>query len=229
MIVAIHQPNFLPWIGFFNKIKNSDLFVFLDDVQFERGKTFTSRTRILINGQENWLTVPVVNKSELIAIKDIKVDKSFIWKHKHLRTLELNYKKHPYFNEVFKILEDIYKNETVFLIDYNISFILRICDYLDIRKKIINSSDIEGVTDKNSWEKLLYILIKTEAKIYLSGSGEGSKRYVNESDLRKNDISLLWQDYNMQTYIQKNSRDFVSHLSIIDLLFNYGKNATRFI
>lgn len=229
MIVAIHQPNFLPWLGYFSKLKNSDLFIFFDDVQMERGKSFTSRTKILINGNENWLTIPVLNKSELLDIKDITVDKNFIWKKKHLRTIELNYKKHPHFKEVYPLLEEVYHQENELLIDYNIPFILNICDYLGIQTKFKKSSDIKSVANKTGWEKILFILIELKADTYLSGSGEGSKRYVNENDLLKNNLKLLWQDYNMLIYRQHNSNDFISHLSIIDLLFNCGKNAVQYI
>jgi len=229
MTVAIHQPNFLPWIGYFNKIKNSDLFVFLDDVQFERGKTFTSRTKIIINENENWLTVPVMNKSELLQIKDINVDKNFKWKKKHLKSIELNYKKYPYFNEVFSIIVEIYKKESEFLIDYNIPFILSICKYLEINTRFVKSSELLNTSEKSGWEKLLGILIEVKADTYISGSGEGSKRYVNKIDLLQNNINLEWQAYKTKKYAQLNSKNFISDLSIIDLLFNYGNNAVQYI
>lgn len=229
MVVAIHQPNFLPWIGYFNKIKHSDLFVLLDDVQFERGKTYTSRTKIIVSGNQNWLTIPVMNKSELVPIKEIAVDKSFKWKKKHLRTIELNYKKHQFFDEIFHLIKEVYKKESEFLIGYNIPLIINICAYLGISTKFVKASEIKSVPDKHGWEKLLLILQKVNADIYISGSGEGSKRYVIEEDLIKNNTKLIWQSYKTHPYSQLNSPKFYSHLSIIDLLFNYGKNAVQYI
>ncbi len=229
MKIAIHQPNFLPWLGYFNKILKADTFVFLDDVQFERGKTFTSRTKIFINGKENWLTIPVINKSELIKIKDIKVDTNFRWKKKHLRTIELNYKKHPFATEIFPIISEVYKNGGNYLMEYNLPLIMKFCNYMKIKTDFINSSNLKFNSDKAGWEKLIVILNEVKADEYLSGSGAGSKRYVKESDLWKNNISLAWQNYLIKPYNQFNCNNFVSGLSIIDLLFNHGKSSLKYL
>lgn len=229
MKVAIHQPNFLPWLGYFNKIKQVDVFVFLDDVQFERGKTFTSRTKILINNNESWLTIPIKNKSDLRNINDIQVDSPLLWKKKQLKTIEMNYKKSPYFNEIFDLIQKIYSQDIQLLVDYNIPLIIEICKYLDIQTKFIKSSNLIESKEKIGWDKILFILKEIKAEIYLSGSGEGSKRYVNEYDLLKNSIKLEWQTYVMKEYTRFNSAKTLSHLSIIDLLFYKGKDAIHYI
>ncbi len=232
MKIAIHQPNFLPWIGYFNKINQVNKFIFLDDVQFERGKTYTSRTKILVQGKEFWLTVPVTNKSELLDIKDMQVESSFFWKKTHLKTLFLSYKKAPYFEEVFPIIETIYSQKSIYLIDYNIPLIEKICQYLAINVKFIKSSEIENI-GKNAvgMNKILNILLSTNAEEYISGNGSGSKRYIDEKLLNKNNISLKWQNFIIKEYNQcnKNDADFTPALSIIDLLFNHGKKSINFI
>jgi hypothetical protein len=230
MKVAIHQPNFLPWIGYFNKIRQVDKFVFLDDVQFERGKTFTSRTKILVQGKEFWMTVPVNNKSALMNISDIQVDSSFIWKKKQLKTLMLSYKKAPFFDEVFSIIDLVYSQKSTFLIDYNIPLIENICTYLGFRIEFKRSSEIIN-QDKSAigMEKILDILLNTEATRYVSGSGVGSKRYINEPLLNKNGIELEWQNFEMMQYPRINNTEFISHLSIIDLLFNCGINSVKYL
>ncbi|HQI69627.1 MAG TPA: WbqC family protein [Bacteroidales bacterium] len=230
MIAAIHQPNFLPWIGYFHKIKNSDIFVFLDDVQFEQGKTFTSRTKIICSGAENWLTVPIKKKSELKDIKDTSVDDNFIWKKKHLKTLQLNYCKAPFFEEVFSILEKNYNTNGIYITDYNIPLITDICEYLNIKTQFICSSHIVQSNDLKGWDKILAIILELKADFYLSGSGAGSKRYVNADDLMKHNIRLEWQKYTTVEYAQVNNKGvFIPNLSIIDLLFNYGKEAINII
>ena len=221
MIISIHQPNFLPWLGFFNKIVQSDVFVFLDDVQFERGKTFTSRTKLVVNKQESWLTIPTKDKSDLKNINEIEIDNPLLWKKKHLKTIEMNYKKTPYFNEVFELIQQVYMQDNNLLVNYNMPLIIEICIYLDIKTKFIQSSNLMQSKEKQGWDKILSILKKMEATTYISGSGEGSKRYVNQSDLTANGINLEWQEFNHPTYPQLHG-EFISHLSIIDALFNVG-------
>ena len=229
MKVAIHQPNFLPWIGYFNKIRQVDKFIFLDDVQFERGKTYTSRTKILVQGKEFWMTVPVNNKSALMNIRDIQVDSSFIWKKKQLKTLMLSYKKAPFFDEVFSIIDLVYSQKSTFLIDYNIPLIENICTYLELHVEFQRSSEIIN-QDKSAigMKKILNILITTEATKYISGSGAGSKRYIDEQLLSKREIDLEWQKMKMIQYPQINN-EFKSHLSIIDLLFNCGPESGKYL
>jgi hypothetical protein len=229
MKLAIHQPNFLPWSGYFHKIAMVDTFVLLDDVQFERGKTFTSRTKIVISGVENWLTIPIIQKSDFIQIKDASVDPSFIWKKKHLRTLELNYRKTPYFDEVFELVATAYENSSEKLVDYNIPLIKSICNYLNIKTQLITSSSIQECTDLSAWDKLLKIITTLQADTYVSGSGAGSKRYVNQVQLSEHNITLEWQQYQHSEYKQFNSKQFIPNLSIIDMLFHKGKEAVEYL
>ena len=126
MKIAIHQPNFLPWIGYFHKIAQVDKFVFLDDVQLPRGKSFCYRAKILLSGKEIWLSIPLTGKSQKPLIKDTKVDINQNWKVKHLKTLEFNYKKQNCFDDIFSIIEKVYKTNSTFLIDYNIPLITKI-------------------------------------------------------------------------------------------------------
>jgi hypothetical protein len=227
--IAIHQPNFLPWIGYFNKINHADTFVFLDDVQFERGKTFTSRTKIIASRSEYWLTVPVLGKSELSPIKDIKVDCPKIWKRKHLKTLELNYKKHPHFESVYELICNAYQHDFDYLKEYNILLIKSICQFLNIETSFINASDLVHGNNLKGWAKIISILQELEADEYLSGAGAGSKRYIDETDLSNKNIRISWQNFQIIPYPQFEVQNFISHLSIIDLLFNHGKASISFI
>lgn len=228
MKVAIHQPNFLPWLGYFNKIKQVDFFVFLDDVQFERGKTFTSRTKIIANNQEHWLTIPIKNKSDLNKINKTEVDISQNWKYKHLKTLEMNYKKTLYFNEIFKIIERVYEQEDSLIVNYNIPLIIEISSYLNFNTQFIRSSNIESSKDKQGLDKLLCILKEMQATTYISGSGAGSKRYVKEDEFQACGIDLEWQLYEHPTYPQLSvGGDFIPNLSIVDALFNCGREGTK--
>jgi WbqC-like protein family len=228
MKAAIHQPNFLPWVGFFNKIKSVDLFIFFDDVQFERGKTYTSRTKILIQGNETWLTIPVTNKSSLILIKDIEVVTDTNWKSKHLKCLSLNYKKAPYFEEIFQIIEKTYRVNSRYLIDFNIPLIKDICQYLKVSTELKLSSELD-IANAKAGDKILSLLKSVNANEYLSGSGMGSKRYINDKEFELAEIKLSWQEFIQTPYHQYGAQNFVSNLSVIDLLFNMGKDSCQII
>src|SRR5262245_30980573 len=112
MIVAIHQPNFLPWLGYFSKLLHCDTFVLFDDVQFPRGKTFVNRVQIKTPQGPNWITVPIADKSDLALIKDSRIAPDPSWKRKVLRTLEVSYAKAPYTKNYLPGLTEIIEAAT---------------------------------------------------------------------------------------------------------------------
>jgi WbqC-like protein family len=228
MKVAIHQPNFFPWCGYFNKIKAVEVFIFLDDVQFERGKTYTSRTKIIVNGQEQWLTVPVQNKSGLSLIKDIKVEVPYFWKRKHLKTLQVNYKKALFYEEVFPLIEQIYSINSDYLVDYNTAMLMLISAYLGFKTEF-RCASLLSIIDTSGSERIINILKNVSARSYLSGKGEGSRRYINVNEFIANNIFLEWQDYKVIPYKQLNTKDFIPNLSIIDMLLNCGKESAMLL
>jgi hypothetical protein len=229
MKVAIHQPNFLPWIGFFNKISLADTFVLFDDVQLERGKTYTQRTKILVGQSEKWITLPVINKSDLVLIKDAQVEPSFTWKRKILKTIEFNYINSPGFADVFTIIQNVFKRNSKFLIDYNVPLIIELSEYLGIKANFVLSSEIKSLSDKKGKEKLLGIIKHRKADIYISGKGEGSRRYVNDEEFSENGIKLIWQEFEYKEYPQVKSVNFVQGLSIVDLVMNCAKESINYL
>lgn len=226
--VSIHQPNFLPWLGYFDKIARSDIFIALDDVQLVRGKSFTCRAKILAQGKELWLTIPVLNKSDKILIKDSIVDNRQNWKKKHLKTLYLNYKKSPFFDEIYEHINQIYDINSDNLVDYNIEFIRRTCSLLGLNKTLINSSDIPSM-DQIGLEKIIDLIQAAGGTKYISGTGAGSKRYIDEEMFNKKQIELIWQPEIEFIYPQSNTEYFVKNLSIIDVLFNAKEKLTDYI
>ena len=225
MIVSIHQPNYIPWLGFFNKISNSDVYVVFDDVQFPRGKDYANRNQIKTNNGKLWLTVPVLDKSKLKPWNTIEINNNG-WVNKHLTNIESFYKKSLYFNDYFPDLEKIYKKNHNLLIDLNLDIIKYLIKKLDINTKIVFSSEYK--TDLTGLDKILFILEQLDATKYISGGGEGSKRYINETSFNEKRIELTWQKYTHPIYTQQ-FNNFESHLSILDLLFNEGPNSKNFI
>lgn len=224
MIVAIHQPNYLPWIGFFNKILKSDLYVVFDDVQFPRGKDFAYRNKIKTNSGAIWLSVPIKNKSQLITWNEVLIDNTSNWRHKHLRSIELSYKNSKYFKNYFDSINKIISDSYEKIMMLNIELIKYFLDALEWRGKIIYSSELD--VQKSGSEKILGILQKLNATEYISGEGAGSTRYISEAEFAKKGIKLVWQNFNHPIYSQLHG-EFIPEMSIIDLLFNCGPGISR--
>lgn len=225
MIVSIHQPNYIPWLGFFSKIIRSDVYVVFDDVQFPRGKDYANRNQIKTNNGKLWLTVPVIGKSDLKPWNTIEINNNG-WVDKHLSNIESFYKKAPYFNSYFPEIKEILSKNHSLLIDLNIDLIKFFLHCLESDTQIVFSSQFK--TEKTGLDKILLILKELNTTEYISGEGEGSRRYIDENIFKQNNIKLTWQQYNHPIYNQQFS-DFVPYLSIIDLLFNEGPNSKHII
>jgi hypothetical protein len=213
---GIHQPNFLPWPGYFYKIANVDEFVFLDNVDIEIGgsKAITHRTKINSQNGASWLSNPI-QKSQSKIISELTYVHSD-WKEKNLKTIFLNYKKAPYFNEVFPLVEKIFTFESNNLSDFNINSISVICNYLGIKTNFSKASELNLIdTDRNG--RIIEICKSRNCEVYFSG--KGAVNYHDESLFEAHGVTIKYTDFSPKTYIQIHG-EFVPGLSIIDLLFN---------
>ena len=200
MIVSIHQPNYIPWLGFFHKILASDTYVIFDDVQFPRGKDYANRNEIKTNNGKMWLTASVLDKKSLKPWNQIEINNNG-WKEKHLKNIKSFYQKSEYFDHYYDALEYIYSQNHKFLMELNLDliiFFLAIFDKTNIN--IVTSSSIK--TDLKGLDKILYILKTLKATKYISGNGEGSKRYIDEQLFKDNNIELVWQEYKIRFKIR---------------------------
>ena len=225
MIVSIHQPNYIPWIGFFHKILLSDTYVVFDDIQFPRGKDYANRNQIKTNNGKMWLTASVLGKKELKPWNQIEINNNG-WKEKHLNNIESFYKKTPYFKSYFLFLKRIYETNHKLLLDFNLDLFIFFLGCLNKECNIVLSSDIK--TKLTGLDKILYILKNQNTTKYISGDGEGSKLYINEQLFKDNNIELVWQNYKHPTYNQLYG-EFIPYLSILDLLFNEGPKSKDII
>lgn len=227
MVVSIHQPNYLPWLGYFDKIANSDIFVIFDNVQYPRGKNhFGNRNKIKTNTGDKWLTVSLLGKSELKNFNQIQLNTNG-WEQEHIRLIENFYKKSPYFDKYFDNLKNILQKKYTNLSELNIELLQYFISQLDIDTKIILSSDI--CSDNISGDqRILYILEKLNCSSYISGTGPGSLRYIKEDDFKQRNIELIWQHYSHPVYNQQYG-EFIPYMSIIDLLFNEGPNSKNIV
>ena len=225
MIVSIHQPNYIPWLGFFHKLLLSDTYVVFDDVQFPRGKDYANRNQIKTNNGKMWLTASVLGKKDLKPWNQIEINDNG-WREKHLKNIKSFYQKSPYFDTYYSMIEYIYNQNQKLLIELNLDLILLFLGCLDKDIDIITSSNIK--TKLIGLDKILYILKEIGATEYISGDGEGSKRYIDEQLFKDNNIKLIWQNYKHPTYKQLHG-DFKPYMSILDLIFNEGPNSKDII
>ncbi len=224
-IFAIHQPNFFPYIGYFSKILQSDIFVFLDVVQIPRGKSFASRNRIKTPNGEFFLIAPL-RKSSGQEGKLTYREASFAdgnWREKHLKTLRANYTKAPFFEEIFGHLQKLYDANLDFL-DFNLKGIRWALENLGIETRLVLLSDL--VKEPNLKNDLIIQIGEAlSAKTYLCGKG-GGLEYTDPKYLHDTaGISVEYTSYSAPTYPQL-WKSFVPNLSILDPLFNLGFEGT---
>jgi len=225
MKIAIMQPTYLPWIGYFDLMDQVDAFIFLDDIEFSK-QSWQQRNRIKTNQGELWLTVPVKNKNKTQLIKEIRIDNNQKWQKKQFKTIELNYKKSQHFNKYKCFLEKLYCSENDNLTELNIKLILWVKEKLMLNCKIIKSSELE-LGKGNKVERLIKICQKFKSDEYLSPLG--SKEYIEKNNLfEKHGIKLKYQNFVHPEYTQLFG-DFLPYMCILDLLFNEGEKAIEII
>lgn len=225
MILSIHQPNFIPWLGFFYKLKLSDSFVFLDDAQFSKN-SFINRNKIRTPQGENWITLPVQSSGKFGQnINEVEITNYNVTKRKILSSIKMNYSKARYFSDYFGEFEDIFNKNEGNLSNLNIDLILLINKILNINTKVVLSSHLDNI-QTNSTERLISICKKMNCSIYFSGFG-GSK-YQDENLFAENNIELKKTDFIHPLYPQLWG-DFIPNLSVIDLIFNCGVESKNFL
>lgn len=225
MIISAHQPNYIPWIGYFHKMAWVDKFVLADDVQYS-SQSYTNRARIKTARGKLWLTVPVLTKGlGFPLIKDVRIDQSKNWQQKHWQSLQVNYSSSPYFGEYAPYFEEIYQKEWDFLVDLNISFLELIRGFLGIQTPIFQNTQLV-LRATNPSERIIDMVKAMGGSTYISGRG-GSLNYLQEDLFQEAGITLDFDEFSHPTYSQQ-FEDFIPGLSIIDLLFNEGPDCRRF-
>lgn len=221
MVLSGHQPNYLPYPGLIGKIMHSDKFIYVSNVQFEK-KSWQNRNRIKGANGEIVLTVPVLTKGKFTQkISEVQINNKEQWKKKHFSAIDLNYRKSDFYKKYIDFFDDLYRREWNSLNELDIYIMNWLIDHLDIKTEIFYDTDYEFEGRNN--ELLVNMTQKLACDTYLSN--RGSENYVDISCFTENQLNHVYIDYIGKKYKQCFKGE-IPFLSIFDMLFNIGKDAT---
>ena len=227
MIVAAHQPHYLPWLGYLDKLAKCELFVVMDDLQYET-QNFQNRQRMKLADGPHWLTIPLLRGAQTDRVLDKRIDNTgrgsrHHWQHRHRRTLEVHYGRAPHFERYAADLEDVYVRRWDWLVDVDLHILDLARKWLGVTVPIVRASSL-GVGGAKT-DRILSLCAATGATTYLSGGG-GSRGYLDTERLARAGVATIWQRFQHPTYPQRYAGlGFVSHLGFLDLLFQCGPDS----
>lgn len=213
----------MPWLGYFDKMDRSDVFVLLDNVQYKK-REYQNRNRIKTSQGWAWITVPVLEKSSW-KINEVLINDTFEWRKRHLHALELNYGKSLYFGNYINLFREFYLKEWRVLSDVNRAGVMLLKDILGISSEVVRASDMEGLREEPTL-RLIDICRKVGADTYLSG--RDGRNYMNMELFEEAGIRVLFQDFRHPVYPQLFG-GFEYFMSVVDLLFNCGGDSIEVI
>jgi hypothetical protein len=218
VIVSAHQPNFAPWLGFYDKARQSDVLVLLDTVQFiKRG--YQNRTQVKASNGPQWLTVPVISKGRYDqATRDVEIDETTKWRPVHLRTLRTVLAKAPYRDELIDVVEPIYARDDVHeLVALNVALIRAVADRLGLTTRLVLASELDV---PGSSTRLMVNLTKAVGgDVYLSGPT--GRKYLEPERFPAAGLELRYHEFTLFEYPQLHG-EFVPGLSCFDYVANCG-------
>jgi hypothetical protein len=225
-VVAVHQPNFLPWLKLLDKILASDVYVAYDTVQYTKSE-YHSRQRVRTYTGELWLTVPlrkVPGTRQLI--RDVRIDNGQPFRHRHLRLLRGAYGRAEFFDEVFPIVEEVYEHQHEQLVDVNLHLIEAICRYLGRDVRIVPASALPHAGDNT--DRLIQLVRGVGGQIHLTSTYGTGRRYIDWSRVQSAGISVQSQVFEHPVYAQA-WPGFIPDLAALDMLFTCGRAAAQIL
>ena len=228
MTAAIHQPLYFPWIGYLDKMAKVDKFIFLDSVAMTKPSPITRNRFLTENGVDKYLTIGIISKNHLnLKISDVKLNPmdSLNSLEKHKNFLKFNYRKSPYFNEIWESVESLLNYSGDSLLNLLITTIDYLRNVFAIKTDLILQSKIGFNEELKNNELLISLLKSINTHTYLSGVG--AKGYMNDKLFKDAMIDVCYQKYDPIVYKQFNTPDFIPNLSSLDLLFNCGLEESK--
>lgn len=221
--LVVLQPGYLPWLGYFDQMRRADVFVHLDDVQFDK-HGWRNRNRVKGPKGVSWLTVPVLHSGRFgQAILEVQIDRRNNWRHKHLATVRQLYAKAPFLQTMGPQLASLLERDWERLVDLDLALVDWLALTLDISTPRVRSSQLGIMGERN--ERLLSLCEHFGATRYLSGSA--ARSYLNVQEFDRAGVEVVWHDYVHPVYPQQHG-SFVSHLSALDFVLNRGPGPIDF-
>lgn len=224
MNIAIHQPQYLPWLGYFAKMDQVDCFVLLDNVQFKKNE-WQNRNRIKTAAGWQWLTVPVLHRFPQ-PLSEVRIDHDAPWSRKHLQALLSNYAAAPFFDVYRPFFQEMYARKWCLLADLNRAYLTYLVEALGIRTRVVRASTLAVPEGIMSTARLVAICQALGADTYLSGAG--GRDYLEVERFEAVGIRVCFQTFQCPRYLQCFGA-FVPNLSIVDLLCNCGDRSLRIL
>lgn len=217
--IVIHQPDFMPYLGFFDRLLHADTYVVLEVAQYVNGtsKSWMNRDKIKTAKGEQWITVCVKKAPRETQIKDILLLDDGKWQKNNLGLLHQNYRKAPYYHEIMPYVERLYGGSYTHFWQFGFASIQMLLELFAIDIEIVFSSDLHPQGKNN--DMIVDIMQKLGARTYLSGTGAAD--YYDPAVYERAGIRVIWQSFEHPVYPQQFG-DFIPYLSSIDLLFNCG-------
>ncbi len=223
--VSVHQPNFMPWLKLLDKILGSDVYVAYDTVLYTRSE-YHARQRIKRAGRADWLSVPLVKvPGTQQLIKDVRIDGSQPFRAQHLRLIRLAYGKSEHFDEVYPVIESVYRKDQALLVDLNLDLISALCAYLDSTVRIVPASTLER--DKTTAElgdntqRIVDMVRTVGGTIHLTSTYGTERQYIDWPRVQAAGLGIWSQEFEHPMYEQAGT-DFLPHLAALDMLFHCG-------
>ena len=219
--VAIHQPNFLPWLGYFDKMLRADVFIVMDNAQYVKsGGTWSNRVKAMISGEPRWLTMPIVrNYHGLRTYGEIEIDDTGNWRTKAIKSLQAAYARTPHFREVMPLVESLLVHPTRSLVELNVNAALQILQAIGLAPRQIVFGSTLTCTGQAT-DLLIEMVRAVGGTTYLCGGG--AEGYQEDDKFATAGLKLQYQSFRHPEYPQRTGVPFAPGLSIVDALFWCG-------
>lgn len=224
--VAIHQPHYFPWLGYFDKMAKVDIFIVLDEVQLTDKSNMFRNIFLSKSGAAKYLTIPFEKKRYMEkACRELTMNQNVAWQENHRNFIKDNYRKAPYFKEVWDKISYIFEKKYDLYYDTVMDSLNVVKEMLNIHTIIMNQSEFRKGSDSKKNDLVLMLCLSASANTYLSGIG--ARKYMNDELYERNGIKVVYQNFTYPDYKQIYSEEFVPNLSSLDILFNCGIERTK--
>lgn len=223
MKAAVHQPQYFPYPGFFHKLAKADVYVIMDNVQYDR--RFTNRNKIITPNGWTWLTVPIKKDHKFMPNMYVEINNELPWRELHWKKIYQSYANAKYFSLYKDYLKSLFDRKWEFLFDLDFVTIKKVIEWLGLKIEVMRESELK--IQGKSTERLINACKAVGADTYISGTG--GRDYIDEKLFEKHNIKFEYQKYSPIPYKQRLAKSFIPDLSIIDLLINAGPNSIELI